>query len=118
MIFALFTPAGFSALHRLAVDELWIFQAGDPLELWCLSGDGRATTTTLGPDLAAGQRWQAPVAAGLWQGARVADGGRWALVTCVTVPEFRWEDFQLGDRAELVARFPSRADEIRRLTRG
>src|SRR5690606_19694416 len=31
-IYALFPPEGFSALHRLAQDEIWCWHAGDTLE--------------------------------------------------------------------------------------
>jgi predicted cupin superfamily sugar epimerase len=119
MIHALFTPEGFSALHRVAADELWIFQAGDPLELWRLpeATEDAARTDVLGPDVSSGQLFQAVVPARVWQGARLVAGGRWALVACVVVPEFRWEEFELGRRDALLARYPRWSDEIRRFTR-
>jgi predicted cupin superfamily sugar epimerase len=117
MILSLFTPEQFSALHRVGTDELWIFQAGDPLEMLRLSDGGRGENLVLGLDVAAGQRPQVVVSGDVWQGARLAPGGRWALVTCVVVPEFHWDGFQLGDRDGLLMRHPTWADAIRRLTR-
>ncbi len=114
---ALFTPAGFSALHRLAADELWSFHAGDALETMHLFPDGSGRRGTLGLALAESEQPQVVVPAGVWQGARLHDGGRWALVSCVVVPEFRWEDFTLGDRASLSASHPRWVDAVRRFTR-
>jgi len=115
---ALFTPEQFSALHRLADDELWIFQAGDPLELFRLTEDGRGENLFLGLNPAAGRQTQVVVPRGVWQGARLAAGARWVLVSCVAVPEFRWEEFQLGRRDELLTRHPTHAEAIHWLTRG
>jgi predicted cupin superfamily sugar epimerase len=114
---ALFTPEGFSALHRLAADEVWCFHAGDPLESLRLKPDGRGEWVKLGLNLAAGERPQDVVAAQVWQGTRLAPGGRWALVLCVVVPEFRWEDFELGGREALAAAYPDWSADIRVLTR-
>lgn len=115
-IYALFTPEGFSALHRLAVDELWCFHAGDPLESLRLYPDGGAGWVRLGSG-AGGVRAQEVVPRGVWQGTRLVAGGRWALVSCLCVPGFRWEDFEAGRVAELAAAFPSHAAAIASLCR-
>jgi uncharacterized protein len=116
-IYALFTPEGFSALHRLAADEVWCFQAGDALESLRLKPDGGGEWVKLGLNLPAGERPQDVVAARVWQGTRLAPGGRWALVSCVVAPEFIWADFELGGRETLIAAYPAWAAEIRALTR-
>jgi predicted cupin superfamily sugar epimerase len=116
-IYALFTPDGFSALHRLAGDEIWCFHAGDPLESLRLHPDGRGEWVALGLDFAAGQRAQDVVGSEIWQGTRLQAGGRWALVSCVVVPEFLWSDFQLGVAEELMRGYPEWSDGIRALTR-
>ena len=114
---ALFTPDGFSALHCLTSDEIWCFHAGDPLESLRLYPDSRSELVRLGLDPAASQRAQDVVRSGTWQGTRLQPGGRWALVSCVVVPEFTWEGFRLGVRAELVGRYPEWGTEIQALTR-
>ena len=78
---------------------------------------GGGEWVTLGPDFGAGQRPQDVVAAGVWQGSRVAAGGAWALASCVVAPEFRWEDFELGERAALAASYREFGDGIAALTR-
>ncbi|HEX2099166.1 MAG TPA: cupin domain-containing protein [Candidatus Synoicihabitans sp.] len=116
-IYALFTPDEFSALHRLNTDEVWCFHAGDPLESLRLSADERGEWVTLGLNLEAGERPQDVVPAGVWQGTRLVSGGRWALVSCLMTPEFRWEQFTLAEPAPLVAAYPEYAEAIRELCR-
>lgn len=117
VIYSLITPEGFSALHRLATDEVWFFHAGDPLESLRLDADGRGSWVRLAEAGAPGAVAQSLVPAGVWQGTRLAAGGRWALCSCVVVPEFRWTDFTLGKRATLAADYPAWADGIAALTR-
>jgi predicted cupin superfamily sugar epimerase len=116
-IYALFTPEGFSALHRLSGDEVWSFHAGDALESLRLHPDGRGEWVKLGLNAAGDEKPQDLVAANVWQGTRLLPGGRWALVSCVVAPEFRWEDFELASRAALQAAYPGFAEGIAALTR-
>lgn len=86
-----------SAWHRVRSAEIWLWHAGGTLEL-SLGGDGAAPgageTRLLGPDPAGGAGFQAVVAPGVWQSARVPGGG-FALVSCVVSPGFHWQDFSL-----------------------
>lgn len=116
-IYSLITPEGFSAMHRLAEDELWCFHAGDPLESLRLQPGGAGEWVRLGLNLAVGERPQDLVPAKSWQGTRLVAGGRWALATCLVAPEFVWTDFELGSREVLVRGWPSFADGIQALTR-
>lgn len=117
VIYFLITPAGFSALHKLETDETWCFHCGDGLESLRLPPGGTGKVVKLGLDLAAGETPQDVVPAGVWQGTRLRPGGRWALVSCIVAPEFRWSDFTLGDWRELAAAYPVFAQEIMALTR-
>ncbi len=116
-IVALFTDAddGFSALHRLTVTELWFAQGGDPFELLLLHPDGSSEVVILGGDVLAGHQLQVTVAPGVWMGGRPL--GRWSLLSTVTVPPFTDDAFAIGERDALVAGYPTRRDEIERLTR-
>jgi predicted cupin superfamily sugar epimerase len=107
----------FSALHRLPTDEVYHFYLGDPVEMLELHADGTSRRVILGSDLLAGQRVQHVVPRGVWQGSRVLPGGRLALLGTTMAPGFDPLDYEGGVRAELVARYPERADLIRRLTR-
>jgi predicted cupin superfamily sugar epimerase len=115
-------PRGsFSALHRIASDEVWHFYGGAPLEIVEIDPDGVLTTTRLGGDLARGERPQHVVPRGAWFGSRVLEGtearGDHALVGCTVAPGFDFADFELADREALTSLFPQHAALIGSLTR-
>lgn len=116
-IYYLVTPAGFSALHRLRFDEIFHFYCGDPVEMVQIDDRAKVRRITLGSDLLAGHSFQAVVPAGVWQGTRLIDGGNWALMGTTMAPGFDFEDFELGCRSDLLARFPFAKDAIIKLTR-
>jgi hypothetical protein len=105
-----------SALHRIKSDEVWHFYAGSALTLTLIHPDGRLVEHRLGPDPGR-ERFQAVVPAGCWYGAFVEDPGSWALVGGTVAPGFDFADFELADRAALLARFPQHRETILRLTR-
>ena len=107
----------FSALHRLRSDEMWHFHAGAPLRVVELTPAGTLREHRLGLDVGAGERPQATIPAGSWFGARVADSASFALVGCTVAPGFDFADFELGDPAELRARYSRYADTIDTFTR-
>ena len=57
------------------------------------------------------------VPAGVWQGARLVDGGEVALLGCTVTPGFDFADYRSGSYAELAAKWPAEAERIRKLTR-
>jgi predicted cupin superfamily sugar epimerase len=119
-ILYLMTPREFSALHRLDADELWSFQAGDPVVHLCLEpAAGRPRVTLLGPDAAAGQEAQLVVPAGSWQAARPFPRGikGWSLVAATMTPGWVDSAFTLGDAAALQAQFPAASDLIPQFVR-
>ncbi|HTA40746.1 MAG TPA: cupin domain-containing protein [Candidatus Acidoferrales bacterium] len=115
-IYFLLTAENPSRMHRVASDEIWHFYRGDPLEMLQIHPDGSSETIAIGTNVAAGQRPQVLVPAGMWQGVRVAAGGRYALVGATVTPGFDFADFSLGDRAALRALCPTRAEAIDDLT--
>ena len=83
--------------HSIDAAEVWHFYAGAPLRLEIAGSEGAETLrTTLGPDLAAGERPQAVVPAGAWQAA--ASFGDWTLVGCTVAPGFAFEGFELAPK--------------------
>jgi predicted cupin superfamily sugar epimerase len=116
-IYYLLETGTFSEMHVLASDEIFHFYLGDPVEMLQLHLDGRSAVFTLGPDLAAGQHVQLVVPAGVWQGTRLVDGGKVALLGCTVTPGFDFADYVSGSYAELAAKWPAEAERIRKLTR-
>jgi predicted cupin superfamily sugar epimerase len=116
-IYFLLTPDTFSAMHRLASDEVYHFYLGDPVELLCLSEDGSGEVLLIGSDPDAGMRPQAAVRQGAWQGSRLRPGGKFALLGTTVAPGFEFADFELAKRDVLTERYPNFAGMIRELTR-
>ncbi len=102
-IYYLMTPESFSALHRLYADELFHFYMGDPCEQIVIDEHGTLTTTTLGSDILAGQQVQTSVPKGHWQGARLLEGGEWALLGTTMTPGFYEDGFELATQDDLNA---------------
>ncbi len=117
-ILFLVTRHGFSALHRMAQDEVWCFHAGDAVEHVQLAA-GRAAVTRLGPAPTHGDAVQLVVPRGTWQGAHLAADATqgFALVSCVVTPPWDDRGFELGARDQLAREFPSAAAWIAALTR-
>lgn len=119
-IYFLVTAESPSAWHVLPSDEVFLWHAGSPVRMLRLPTEGPADPITLGVDFAAGQRPQAVVPGGVWQGCRLDDNATpgWALLSCLVAPGFDFADFHVATDEEvdaLAERFPEHADEVRRL---
>ncbi len=115
-IYYLLTPGTFSAMHRLRSDEVYHFYLGSPVEMLNLHPGGEIRTMMLGPDMRRGMRLQAVVPKGVWQGARVAGDGEFALLGATMAPGFDPADYEHGVRKDLIQSFPEARDLIIALT--
>ena len=115
-IYYLMQPGMFSHLHRLLTDEVFHFYLGDLATMLQLHPDGTWEEVIMGPDLLGGQLPQVVVPRGVWQGTRLVDGGRWALIGTTMGPGFAWEDYEHGERGSLTKAYPKAAELIQRLT--
>ncbi|MGH9739416.1 MAG: cupin domain-containing protein [Candidatus Acidiferrales bacterium] len=116
-IYFLLTPESFSAMHKLRGDETHHFYLGDPVEMLQLNADGTGEPILIGPKIEAGMRLQHTVLGGCWQGARVAPGGKFALLGTTMAPGFDPADFEIGSRERLSALYPPYAALIALLCR-
>jgi hypothetical protein len=124
-IYFLLAGDDFSALHRIASDEVWHFYYGGSLLVSAILPDGTLRTWRLGANLAGGDLPQCVVPAGAWFGAHLApdraatsiSADEYALVGCTVAPGFEFADFELADRRDLMAAYPEHASTIVRLTR-
>jgi predicted cupin superfamily sugar epimerase len=83
--------------HRVDAAEAWLWHAGAPLVLEMAESDaGPVRRIKLGADLAAGERPQAVVPAGVWQAAESL--GDWTLVSCTVAPGFEFSGFELAPK--------------------
>jgi uncharacterized protein len=116
-IYYLLEPETFSEMHRLKSDEVFHFYAGDAAEMLQLREGGGGVMVVIGNDLLQGQRPQLVVERGVWQGTRLVEGGRWALLGCTVSPGFEFEDYESGMRERLCEGWPEFVKEITTLTR-
>src|ERR1041384_1819064 len=116
-IYYLLTPDNFSAMHRLRGDEIFHFYLGDPVELLQINANGIGEVFVLGQDIVADMKLQHMVPGGAWQGSRLRAGGKYALLGTTVVPGFDYQDFEIGERDELLTEFPQFAELIKALTR-
>jgi predicted cupin superfamily sugar epimerase len=114
-IYYLLAAPEFSALHRLAHLEIYAYHAGAPLRMLLLYPDGQVRRPVLGTDLAAGQRPQVVVPAGVWQASEPL--GAWSLVGTVVVPPYTDDVVEFGSADQLAAEYPDHAEAIRALCR-
>lgn len=111
-ILYLITADTCSKLHRVGSDEIFHFHLGDPVTMLNIFADGTFKEITLGTDIAAGHLQQYVVAKDSWQGAIVAEGGKFALMSCTVSPGFEFEDFELADRQNILKEYPRLQSKI------
>ncbi|HQN20236.1 MAG TPA: cupin domain-containing protein [Syntrophobacteraceae bacterium] len=106
-----------SRFHRLQSDEVWHFHAGSSLTLYIIDDEGSLVQMELGASIERGEALQVVIGAGKWFGALVNDPASYSLVGCTVSPGFEYEDFEIGDRQDLIQKFPRHHRIIEKLTR-
>ena len=115
-IYYLLTPDTYSALHRLPTDEIYHFYMGDAVIMLQLHPDGTSELITLGKRIDKGEQLQVIVPKGTWQGSFLKEGGKFALMGTTMAPGFDFSDYEEGERAFLLKKYPEHRDLIIRLT--
>jgi len=116
-IYYLLTPDNFSALHKVNSDEIFHFYLGDPVQMLLLFPDGTGREVILGQDIQNGQLVQLVVPRGVWQGASLQQGGKYALLGTTVSPGFEYQDYIQGQRESLASGYSKYASLISKLTR-
>jgi len=118
-IYAVFTRSDFSAMHKLATDELWHFYGGSPAQILLLYPDGRGEVKIWGNDVLKGEEPQIMVPRGTWMGARPIGDPKvaYSFGANTLSPGFEYADYEPGYRDELVKLYPKFAQAITELTR-
>lgn len=108
-------PLSISLFHRLTVDEVWHFYAGDPFRLVLLYPNGSSKDVIMGHDPLLDQHVQFVIPAGIWQAGHMLDGGKYSLFGCTLAPGFTDDIFEGGTREQLIEVYPEKAEDINRL---
>ena len=115
-IYFLLTKDTFSQIHRLKSDEIFHFYMGDPVEMLHLYPGDKSEKIIFGNDIFNNMKLQVIVPKNIWQGARLIDGGEFALMGTTVAPGFEFSDYEDGDRASLIRDFPEYKELITKLT--
>jgi len=105
-----------SKFHKLDSDELWHFYDGSSVRIYILKESKGLSEIVLGNDLNKGEMFQTTIERGNWFAAEVIDKSSYSLIGCTVSPGFDFKDFNLANRKELIARFPSNEELIRLFT--
>ncbi|MEI6218113.1 MAG: cupin domain-containing protein, partial [bacterium] len=106
-----------SMLHRIKSDEVWHFYCGTAVFLHIIDVKGKYSRIRLGGNPDKGEVLQAVVPAGCWFGAKPTTTNSYVLVGCTVAPGFDFTDFELGDRAWLLRRYPQHQGVIEEQTK-
>ncbi len=116
-IYFLLSSDTFSAFHRIKSDELWHFYDGSTVTIYMIDRDGIYSDITLGRNIENGEVLQCVIPHGVWFGAKVSEPDSFSLVGCTVAPGFHFDDFELGERDELLKMFSQHKKIINELTR-
>ena len=105
-----------SRLHRIVTDEIWHYHLGGPFQLSMIHPDGRVEEVVLGPGMESGQAVYCMVPAGCWFGGVPLPGSSYTLLGCTVAPGFEFRDLTIGERKDLLNRYPGASKVIARLT--
>lgn len=93
------SPGEITAFHRIDCDEYWVFNAGSPLEVWSVR-DGRIRKMRCG--LTADAQPFLFLQRGEIFASRLSkDAPDGSLITCITVPRFSYEGFEMFSREQM-----------------
>ena len=104
-----------SHFHRLKSDEMWYFHAGEALTIYMISPKGEFIEKQLGLNIHNGETPQVLVPKGFIFGSSMNNEG-FSLVGCMVAPGFRFEDFELFNREDLLKKYPNYKNIIEKLT--
>jgi predicted cupin superfamily sugar epimerase len=115
LIYFLLPSGKFSKFHKIASDEIWLYQQGAPVAIHLLLEDGSHKTEILGSDWSNGQQLQVIIPSNTLFGAEVLGDNTYALSACMVAPGFDFADFQLYTAETLMEMFPQHHEIIAHL---
>ena len=102
-------PGEITEFHRIDGDEYWCHNAGADIEIWSFTPDGRLRKHILGTSekaepLAFFQRGE------IFASRLPKESPDGAFITCITVPRFTYEGFELIEKEKMLELYPESSD--------
>jgi predicted cupin superfamily sugar epimerase len=99
-VYYVIQPGERSQWNRVDADEMWLWHAGDPLDLSIAESDaGPVRTVRLGGRIGEGEEPQVIVPAGHWQSAVPAEDSSsgYTFLSCIVAPGFEFRGYELAE---------------------
>lgn len=111
-IYYMLTGDNISAFHKLhEMTEIWYYHAGERLNLYVINPDGELVVH----HLFANNEMQVVIEPEQWFAAEIPTKNGFCLVGCSVTPAFKYENFELAKKEELLKAFPQHAELIERM---
>lgn len=104
----------FSAFHKLhGMSEIWYYHAGECLDIYVIDAKGELVVHHLSADA----EMQVVIEPEQWFAAELPGKKGFSLVGCAVAPAFKFENFELAKKDDLLREFPQHGALIERLCR-
>ena len=102
-------PGEITEFHRIDCDEYWCHNAGADIEIWSFSPNGKLKKHILGTSEKAEpliffQRGE------IFASRLPKDSPDGAFITCITIPRFSYEGFEMVDKEKMITLYPEASD--------
>lgn len=94
-------PGERTLFHRIDCDEYWCFNAGSALEVWVIDLEGKLEIKRLGVEQNAEPLIYFPKGV-IFASRNLDAGGEGTFFTCITVPRFSYQGFELVEKDEVL----------------
>lgn len=106
-----------SNFHKLKSDEIWHFYDGSGVRIFVIDSSGDLSIHKLGRNFEDSEELQIVIKNNHCFAAELIDKNSFCLVGCTVSPGFDFDDFELGNRNELIDCFPQQKKLIERFTK-
>ncbi len=98
-------PSEKTAFHRIDCDEYWCYVCGAPLDLCCIEEDGTISYAKLGIEESCSPMFY--FKKGVTFASKNTSSEDGTFVTCITVPRFSYEGFEMFTTEEILTKHPT-----------
>lgn len=97
-------PNEHTAFHKIDCDEYWCYVCGSPLTLCCIDEDGTISYAKLGIEEDCSPMYYFKKGVTFASINSCSEDG--TFVTCITVPRFTYDGFEMFSDEEILAKYP------------